>query len=222
MEKIRCAAVLFDLDGVLIDSTPAVERVWAGWAREHGLDPEATVRNAHGRPSIDSIREILPDADAEMENNEVERREIEDLDGVVPLPGALHLISTLPPKLWTIATSGTRDLAAARIRAAGLPAPAKIITASDITKGKPNPEPYLKAAALLNVPASECVVLEDAPAGVRAGKAAGARVIALRTTSTDAELNAAGADFIVNFCSDITVESFSGGGIVLTLEEKEK
>jgi sugar-phosphatase len=221
MEKIRCAAILFDLDGVLIDSTPAVERVWAGWAREYGLDPEATVRNAHGRPSIDSIREMLPGADAETENREVERREIEDLDGVVPLPGALHLISTLPPQRWTIATSGTRDLATARIRTAGLPTPAKIITASDITKGKPNPEPYLKAAALLNVPASECVVLEDAPAGVRAGKAAGARVIALRTTATDAELHDAGADFIVNFCSDIAVESFSSEGIVLTLEEEK-
>ena len=142
--------------------------------------------------------------------------------GVVPLPGALHLISTLPPQRWTIATSGTRDLATARIRAAGLPTPAKIITASDITKGKPNPEPYLKAAALLSVLARECVVLEDAPAGVRAGKAAGARVVALRTTATDAELRAAGADFIVNFCSDIAVESFSSEGIVLMLEEEKR
>jgi sugar-phosphatase len=219
MERIRCSAVLFDLDGVLIDSTPAVARVWAGWAREHGLDPETTVRNAHGRPSIDSIREILPDADHEKENLEVERREIADLDGVVPLPGAMHLLSTLPPQHWTIATSCTRDLAEVRIHAAGLPSPAKIITSSDIINGKPNPEPYLKAAALLGVPAGECVVVEDAPAGIRAGKASGARVIALRTTAPDEELLAAGADFLVNSCADVTVESFSSDGIVLALNE---
>ena len=217
MERIRCSAVLFDLDGVLIDSTPAVARVWSGWARDHGLDPEQTVRNAHGRPSIDSIREILPDADHEKENDVVERREIADLDGVVPLPGALHLLSTLPPKRWTIATSCTRALAEVRIRAAGLPSPGKFITATDITKGKPNPEPYLRAAALLGVPATECIVIEDAPAGVRAGKAAGARVIALRTTATEEELREAGADFLVDFCSGVSVESFSSDGIVLAL-----
>jgi sugar-phosphatase len=202
---------------VLIDSTPAVARVWGWWARQHGLDPEETIHNAHGRPSIDSIRELLPDADHEAENQIVERREIEDLEGVVPLPGAQELLSTLPADRWTIATSGTRDLAQARIRAAHLRAPAKIITATDIVNGKPHPEPYLKAAALLRVPATECVVIEDATAGVRAGKAAGARVIAVRTTSADPELRAAGADYIVNNCADISLESFSNDGLVLSL-----
>jgi sugar-phosphatase len=217
MERIRCAAVLFDLDGVLIDSTPAVTRVWEGWAREHGLDPQEVVYRAHGRPSIETIRELLPGADDETENREVERREIADLDGIVPLPGALHLLSTLPPGKWTIATSGTRDLATVRIRAAGLPVPAKIITASDIIFGKPNPEPYQKAAALLGVSAENCVVLEDVPAGIRAGKAAGACVIALRTTVNDEELRRAGADFLVDSCADVEVESFSGAGLVLSL-----
>lgn len=217
MEKIRCAAVLFDLDGVLIDSTPAVTRVWAGWAREHGLDPDEVVHRAHGRPSIESIRELAPDADAELENRDVERREIADLDGIVPLPGALHLLSTLPPGKWAIATSGTRDLATVRIHAAGLPVPAKIITATDITFGKPNPEPYQKAAALLGLPADQCIVLEDVPAGIRAGKAAGARVIALRTTVRDEQLRGAGADFVVDSCADLEVESFSSDGLVLSL-----
>lgn len=219
MVKLRCAAILFDLDGVLIDSTPAVARVWGWWAREHGLDPEKTIHNAHGRPSIDSIREMLPDSDYEAENLEVERREIEDMEGVVPLPGAQELLSTLPPDRWTIATSGTRDLAEARIRAAHIQLPKQIITATDIVNGKPHPEPYLKAAALLGVPSSECVVIEDATAGVRAGKAAGARVIAVRTTSSDEQLRAAGADFIVDDCADITLESYSSDGLVLSLGE---
>lgn len=217
MEKLRCAAVLFDLDGVLIDSTPAVTRVWEWWAREHGFDPEKTVREAHGRPSIDTIREHLPNADHEAENRIVEAKEIEDVEGIVPLPGALNLLSTLPPGRWTIATSCTRPLAETRIRAGGLPVPQKFITASDITKGKPNPEPYEKAAALLGFPSSACVVFEDVPAGIRAGKAAGAKVIAVRTTDSDKELSAAGADFIVDSCADVVVESFSAEGIVLAL-----
>lgn len=218
MEKLRCVAVLFDLDGVLIDSTPAVTRVWAGWAREHNLDPDWVVHHAHGRPSIESIREFLPDADSEAENKIVEYREIHDLDGIVPLPGALHLLSTLPPDRWAIATSCTRDLAEVRIRAAGLPIPRAIITASDIVNGKPDPEPYLKAAALLKAPAKDCVVFEDVAAGIRAGRAAGARVIALRTTVREEELRAAGADFVVDSCADVTVESFSSAGMVLALK----
>jgi sugar-phosphatase len=220
MERIRCKAVLFDLDGVLVDSTPAVTRVWEQWAHEHGFDPGEVVHRAHGRPSIETLREYLPDADYEKENAEVERREIADLGGVVPLPGALNLLSTLPPGRWTIATSCTRPLAEVRIRAGGLPVPSKIITASEITKGKPDPEPYLKAAALLGVPASECVVFEDVPAGIRAGKAAGATVLALRTTVREEELRSAGADFVLNSAADIAVESYSNDGIVLTFEEE--
>lgn len=219
MLTLRCAAVLFDLDGVLIDSTPAVSRVWEQWAHEHGFDPAEVVHRAHGRPSIETLREYLPNGDYEKENLEVERREIADLAGVIPLPGALHLLSTLPPGRWTIATSCTRELAEVRIRAAGLPVPQKIITASDITQGKPNPEPYLKAAALLGVSPDECAVFEDVGAGIRAGKAAGARVIALRTTVPEEELRRAGADFVLNSCADVAVESFSNDGLVLEFDE---
>ncbi|WP_041855936.1 HAD family hydrolase [Candidatus Korobacter versatilis] len=222
MEKIRCAAVLFDLDGVLVDSTPAVTRVWARWAAVHGFDADEVVHNAHGRPSIETLREYLPNADHEKENRELERQEIEDVEGVILLPGAQQLLATLPPERWTIATSATRALAKVRIEVAGLPVPPRMITASEITRGKPNPEPYLKAAALLGFPASECVVFEDVPAGIRAGKAAGATVIALRTTVPDKELRAAGADFVLNSCADVTVESFSSEGIVLALNDGEK
>jgi mannitol-1-/sugar-/sorbitol-6-phosphatase len=212
MISIRCRALLFDLDGVLIDSTPAVARVWQRWALEHGLDPETVIRMAHGRPSRTTIRELIPaanldravlDAIIEKEDREVERREIEDLDGVVLLPGARQLLNSLPPERWTIATSCTRPLAEVRLRAAGLPIPTNMVTSSDVKIGKPDPEPYLKAAAKLGFAAEDCIVVEDAPAGVRAGKAAGARVIAFLTTMPRRDLEDAGADWIVQNCTEI-------------------
>jgi len=213
MVTIRCRALLFDLDGVLIDSTPAVTRVWHRWAAEHGFDPETVVRMAHGRPSRTTIRELLPSADTDIdrEDREVERREMEDLDGVVLLPGARQLLNLLPPERWTIATSCTRPLAEVRLRAAGLPIPKTLITSSDVKIGKPDPEPYLKAAAELGFAASDCIVVEDAPAGVRAGKAAGARVIAFLTTMIRRDLEEAGADWIVQNCADITASSDDDG-----------
>jgi len=203
MTEIHCAALLFDLDGVLINSTPAVARVWRGWAIEHGFNPDEVVARAHGRPSLTTVREYLPSSDYEAENREVERREIADLEGVVPLPGALDLLASLPADRWTIVTSCTRPLAEVRIQAAGLPLPKKMITSSDITHGKPHPEPYLKGASLLGFPPQDCIVLEDVPAGVRAGKAAGARVIAFKTTVQESGLREAGADWILNNCADI-------------------
>ena len=164
--------MLFDLDGVLVDSTPAVARVWAGWAREHGFEPDEVVKKAHGRPSIGTIRELLPNADHAEEDREVERREIADVEGVVPLPGAKELLRALPLERWAIVTSCTRALAHVRIAAAGLPKPKHVVTAGDVRHGKPDPEPYLKGAQMLGVPAGDCLVVEDAPAGIRAGKAA--------------------------------------------------
>jgi sugar-phosphatase len=191
------------MDGVLIDSTPAVTRVWHRWAVEHGFNPEEVVARAHGRPSLTTVREYLPNADHEAENREVERREIEDLDGVVPLPGALDLLASLPADRWTIVTSCTRALAEVRIKAAGLPLPKKLITSNDITHGKPHPDPYLKGAAILGFAASECIVLEDVPAGIRSGKAAGSRVIAFTTTVREPVAREAGADWVLKNCAGI-------------------
>jgi sugar-phosphatase len=204
--------VLFDMDGVLVDSTPAVARVWSGWAREHGFEPEAVVKQAHGRPSIATIRELLPHADHHAEAREVERRELEDLEDVGALPGSAEMLRTLPPNRYAIVTSATRRLAEVRLRAAGLPIPEHFVTATDVKRGKPNPDPYLMGAESLRVQPADCIVIEDAPSGVLAGKAAGARVIALRTTSNDAELGQAGADWIVNNCADLSVESKSPVG----------
>ena len=205
--KIQCRGVLFDLDGVLVDSTPAVARVWTKWATKHGFVPEEVVRQAHGRPSIATIRDLLPHADHDAENREVERGEIEDVEGVIPLPGALELLQAIPQDRWAIATSCTRRLAEVRIRAAGLPLPKHLITSTDVQRGKPDPEPYVKAAKILGFAPVDCIVVEDAPAGIRAGKASGARVLALRTTAPDPELTQSGADWIANDLGSLSLNS---------------
>ena len=161
--------------------------------------------------SLTTVREYLPDRDAVAENREVERREIEDVEGVVFLPGAQELLRSLPEGRWTIATSCTRPLAEVRLRAAGLPIPERLITSNDVVRGKPDPEPFVKAAANLGFAAKDCIVLEDAPVGIRAGKAAGARVIAFRTTVPEAELHLAGADWVVNNCAGIELLDTSEG-----------
>ncbi len=209
MTQITCNALLFDMDGVLIDSTPAVARVWSQWAREHGLDPDEVVRKAHGRPSISTVKDYFPDADHEAENRVIEQREIEDLEGVVPLPGALELLSSLPLERWAIVTSCTRPLAEARLKAAGLPRPRTFVTSTDVAHGKPAPDPYLKGAAALGFAPGECVVVEDAPAGIRAGKSAGSRVIGLRTMLNDPELKAVGADWLLDDCAALRLDTGS-------------
>ena len=196
--NIHALGVLFDLDGVLVDSTPAVARCWTKWALLHGLVPEDVVRRAHGRPSMVTLRELLPEADHEAENRQMERWEIEDIEGVVPLPGVMSLLQAIPPDQWAIVTSCTRPLAEVRIRAAGLPWPKQLVTSADVQRFKPDPDPYLKGAELLTLAPANCLVVEDAPAGIRAGKTAGAAVLALRTTESDPQLSAAGADWIVN------------------------
>jgi mannitol-1-/sugar-/sorbitol-6-phosphatase len=196
--NIQSLGVLFDLDGVLVDSTPAVARCWSRWSQLHGFDPEDVVRRAHGRPSMVTLRELLPDADLEAENRQMERWEIEDTEGVVPLPGVLRLLQSIPADRWAIVTSCTRPLAEVRIRVAGLPWPRQLVTSADVQRFKPDPDPYIKGAQLLKLEPAGCLVVEDAPAGIRAGKAAGAAVLALRTTDTDPQLSAAGANWIVN------------------------
>lgn len=203
--EVSCSGILFDMDGVLLDSTHAVARVWHQWAIEHGFDPNEVVRAAHGRPSISTIRDYLPGSDYQAENREVERRELADLEGVVPWPSAIELLRSLPSGRWAIVTSCTRPLAEVRLRAGGLPRPQVFITSDDIEHGKPAPDAYLKGAELLGHNPSEMIVVEDVPAGVRSGKAAGCGVIALHTTMPEADLRAAGADWIVKDCSAIIV-----------------
>jgi mannitol-1-/sugar-/sorbitol-6-phosphatase len=219
MTTVQSRGLLFDLDGVLADSTPAVARVWTIFANKYGFDPEETVRRAHGRPSIATIQELLPNANHKAESAVLERMEIEDIEDVVALPGAAELLHALPADRWTVVTSCTRALALVRLHAAGLPIPAQMVTSNDIVNGKPSPEPYLKGAQLLGLAAADCVVLEDAPAGIRSGKAAGARVIALQTTERDSLLREAGADWIVNTCASVSVAAQGrDGNITVVLQ----
>jgi HAD superfamily hydrolase (TIGR01509 family) len=185
------AAVISDLDGVLVDSGAAIERTWRMFAERHGLDPASVLAAGHGRRTVDLIRLVAPHLDATAEAAEIEQEEIENVDGLRPLPGAQELVASVPADRFAVVTSGTRALALARLRAAGLPVPKVLVTAEQVEAGKPDPAGYLRAAALLGVDPAECLVLEDAPAGVAAGLAAGMTVIAVLTTNDEAALHAA-------------------------------
>src|ERR1700691_2873361 len=160
MTTFLCAAVLFDLDGVLVDSTRSVERQWRIWAREQGIDEEKVAAVAHGVRAVEVIRRIAPHLDAEAEVRKLESREAEDRDGVVVMPGAVELVRAIPVGRWCVVTSGTRHLASTRLRLAGIPVPEVLITADDVANGKPHPEPYLKGAELLGVNPANCLVIE--------------------------------------------------------------
>lgn len=182
MTKFRCAAILFDLDGVLVDSTRSVERQWRAWAREQGIDEDKVMAVAHGVRSLEVIRAVAPHLDAEAETRKLESREANDDEGVVVMPGAVELVGTIPEGSWCVVTSGTRPLASARLRLAGIPVPKVLVTAEDVANGKPHPEPYLKGAELLGVKPEDCLVIEDAPAGIQSAHAGGMKVIALAST----------------------------------------
>lgn len=212
------------MDGVLVDSTPAVARVWGRWAAKFGFDADSIVKKAHGRPSIFTIRELLPNAAEETHNEEnewMEREEIADVADVVALPGTKELLAALPDSLFAVVTSASRPLAEVRLGAAGLlPLVRRMVTSSDIIRGKPDPEPYRKGSAQLGIAAHECIVIEDAPSGVRSGRAAGARVLAFRTTTADEELLAAGADRIVDDAASIAA-SFDPATRQITLQLRD-
>lgn len=188
---VTCQAILFDLDGVLVDSRAVVERTWDRWARRHSMTRRDIVAKAHGRRSIETVREIAPELDAVAEVRWLESAELNDEEGLVALPGAAAALSALSDNARAVVTSGGHALAALRMRAAGLVMPSVLVAAEDVAQGKPAPEGYLLAASRLRVSPADCVVIEDTPAGIAAGLNAGASVIGLSTTFSAADLRAA-------------------------------
>jgi mannitol-1-/sugar-/sorbitol-6-phosphatase len=182
MPVFSCSAILFDLDGVLVDSTEAVEREWREWAQRKGVDADALLAISHGRRTAEVIGIVAPHLDAVAEAREMEQREAHDLGGVTAVPGAAKLIEAIPDGRWGVVTSGPRYLQSGRLKSCGLPVPKVFITADDVVHGKPHPEPYLRGAAALGFLPGECLVIEDAPAGIAAARAAGMKVIGLAST----------------------------------------
>jgi mannitol-1-/sugar-/sorbitol-6-phosphatase len=189
--KLPCRAVLFDLDGVLVESRASVERQWALWADEHGVDMERIRALMHGVRGAEVVAAVAPALDAEAEAAAIDHAQAVDLDGVVALDGAAELVGAVPT--WTVVTSGRHELASARLRHAGFAVPSSMVCAEDVARGKPEPDGYLLAASRLGVPPEECVVIEDAPPGVAAARAAGIRVVAVTTTHSAGELEGADA-----------------------------
>jgi mannitol-1-/sugar-/sorbitol-6-phosphatase len=211
--RLECAAVLFDLDGVLVDSAAAVERAWRGWATKHGLRFEDVIVHAHGRRTIETIAAVAPHLDARAEMLALEDDEIHRATEVASLPGAHELLKALAEARWAIVTSGTGRLAGARIEACRFPSPPTLVTADDVAQGKPHPAGYSQAADALGVAPADCVVFEDAPAGIEAAHASGARVIALTTTYDPSAL--ASADGRIETLAQVSAEVQRDGTIVL-------
>lgn len=217
---ISADALLFDMDGTLIDSTPAVRRCWRTWAAEYGLGEDEFARVAgHGRPAAEIIADALPaerlaGGGAERALRRIEELECADTAGTVPLPGALELVTSLPGDHWAVVTSATGRLAAVRLEVSGI-RPPLLVSADDIDRGKPDPEPFLLGAEKLGVDPARCVVLEDAPAGLAAARAAGMRSVALTTTHKAAELAEYRPEAIVDSLAQVRVVAQPTGALLV-------
>jgi len=213
MPTFSCAAILFDLDGVLADSTRAVDREWREWARRKGVDGDAVMAIAHGVRTVEVIRRVAPHLDAEAEASAIENHEAGDQRGVIVMPGAADLVRWIPEGRWGVVTSGSRLLATNRLRHCGLPVPEVLVTSDDVTHGKPHPEPYLKGAERLGFDPSECLVIEDAPAGIESARAGGMKVVGI--TSTYAADVLGQADAVIGELGQIQVTSSGVGKLVV-------
>jgi sugar-phosphatase len=211
MPIFHCSAILFDLDGVLVDSTRSVDRQWRAWARQKGVDGDKVMAIAHGVRTIEVIRAVAPHLDADAEVWELENREADDHEGVEIMPGAIELIRSIPEGRWGVVTSGTRLLASARLRFGGLPVPKILVTAEDVANGKPHPEPYLTGAKRMGFNPADCLVIEDAPAGIQAAHAGGMKVVGITSTYAAARLNE--ADFVIQRLPQIQV-AVNGTGVL--------
>jgi len=210
---VTTKGLLFDMDGVLISSIGSVRRSWRKWAKIYGIPDAENYEVPHGMRAIEIVKNLRPDIDAHEGLRVIEDIEVADTDDLKVLAGVKTLLENLPADRWAIVTSATHRLTVERLRVAGLPVPERLISADMVEKGKPDPEPYRRGAELLGLSPEECVVVEDAPSGVGAGKAAGARVLGVLGTHTAEELQA--ADWIATSLDGLTVRA---DGDVLRLE----
>jgi sugar-phosphatase len=203
VRSFRCRAILFDLDGVLVDSAECIERTWRKWAGRHGLNADRVISLAHGRRAIETVRLIAPELSADEELAALAASESTTSEGIYEIEGARALLERLPPRGWGVVTSGIRAVAEFRIQHTRLPSPPVMICADEIANGKPDPEGYLLAAAALGRSPEECIVIEDAPAGIESARAAGMRVLAVAVTYPHERLDS--ADAIVSRLTDFCV-----------------
>jgi len=214
--QICCQGVLFDMDGILISSIASVERSWTKWALMRGVDPAYACRTAHGCRAIETVALLRPDLDSAAELKIIEDIELADGEGLAVLPGVLNLLAALPGNRWTVVTSATERLARVRLATAGIPVPERLITADQVTQGKPDPQAFLAGAALLGFAPEQCVVFEDSASGAKAGRAAGCTVVATTFSHPVASLDA--ADYLLEDVTGVSVETLKGdGGLILTL-----
>jgi sugar-phosphatase len=187
--ELMCECLLFDLDGVLIDSSSCIMRHWKAWAQKHRLDLANVMRIAHGMRTVETMQAVAPHLDADREAEEFTAAEVLDTEGVIAIEGARALLDGLPADRWGIVTSGSRKLAMARLRSAGLPIPGVLVTGDEVGRGKPAPYPYLEGARRLGWPAEKCIAIEDAPSGIESARAAGMQVIGIASTHRRRELD---------------------------------
>ena len=212
--EIAVKGVLFDMDGVLVSSIGSVNRCWRRWAAMYDIPGAESFEIPHGTRAIDIVKELRPDIDPNEGLRVIEDMEIADTADLVVLPGVKALLASLPPERWAIVTSATKRLLLGRLEAAGLPLPARLISGDMVEHGKPDPEPYRRGAELLGFRPGECVVIEDAPAGVGAGKAAGCPVLAVLGTHEASQLGQ--ADWITPSLTEV-VALAGGDGLVLRI-----
>jgi sugar-phosphatase len=206
---VQTKGLLFDMDGVLVSSIGSVRRSWRKWAKMYDVPDADNYEVPHGMRAIEIVKSLRPDINPQVGLDAIEDIEVEDVDDLVTLPGVKSLLESLPADRWAIVTSATKRLTVRRLEVAGLPLPERLITADMVVKGKPDPEPYMRGAALLGFSNTECVVVEDAPSGVGAGKAAGSRVLGVIGTHTIEEL--AQADWVVPSLQGLVMTSSSEG-----------
>jgi len=179
----KFSALLFDMDGTILNSIAVAEKIWGDWAAGFGIDVESFLPTIHGIRSVENIAKLnLPGVDAESEAQKITNAEISEVDGVVPIPGAEEFLKSLPKNKWAVVTSAPRKLALARLVAVGFPLPSVLVAAEDVKRGKPDPECYILAAKQLGVDPRDCLVFEDAEAGIQAGQASGAQVVVVTST----------------------------------------